>query len=196
MAKSQTGSVSIFAGIKNVNTGKNAEEKEKKAVLTESAVEKEEKEPTAEVSTLGKTEPVLQENPAGSFENERNDATELETSDTEKAAAVPDENSITTTSIGIQQSSLNYLAYISKMQGKNRSAYLTDIIRKDLSSGESVKPDFFTDVEKVQKKNKVNRSFSIQASVLCAAKKRAIAQMKTLSDYVDDLLQEEIKNFS
>lgn len=198
MAKTSNGSASIFAGMKKVNEENVKKEKIKPAVVmdekpkTENPTGEEPASKTPESvsvnenpKTVEKTEPAVTE--PGPVSSDHADMAEA----ARVIHGTPAD--VKATSITIQQSSANFLAYKTKMIGENRDTCLAMIISKDLESGENAVPDFFAPVEKKQRIDCVNKSVRLPADILDKAKRKAAVEMKTLSGYIDDLLQNEIK---
>ncbi|MGN0414450.1 MAG: hypothetical protein ACI4FX_03035 [Agathobacter sp.] len=204
MAKTSNGSASIFAGMKKVNTEEKPKKKEidNPSVRTDNdgTVKKSEK-PTGEGLGEVFTNSSPTENLTITKESEENDKQSAVTSVLTESVETPEvprivhaqASDVRATTISIQQSSANFLAYKTKMIGENRDTCLAMIISKDLESGENAVPDFFAPVEKKQRIDSVNKSVRLPADILEKAKRKAAIEMKTLSGYIDDLLQNEIK---
>lgn len=207
MAKTKSGSASIFSGMKKVNTEEDIKKKETVKSETEPAVADETVKTETEKPTAEETAPEVSE----SASVESTPATKEETEETTEQNTVnpvltePAEtpeiprivhaqaSDVRATTITIQQSSANFLAYKTKMIGENRDTCLAMFITRDLESGENAVPDFFAPVEKKQRTDCITKSIRLPADLLEKAKRKAAIEMKTLSMYIDDLLQEEIK---
>lgn len=207
MAKSKSGSASIFAGMKKVNSEEGIKKDdvkvETKPAVADTEINPEKEKPTGENSSPEfPKETFFPDNPP--IENEKTeDAGKQNTADSVLAKPIEtpevprivhaQASDVKATTISIQQSSANFLAYKTKMIGENRDTCLAMIISKDLESGENAVPDFFAPVEKKQRIDCVNKSVRLPADILDKAKRKAAVEMKTLSGYIDDLLQNEIK---
>lgn len=200
MAKSKSGSASIFAGMKKVNTEEDIRKKETVKSETEPAVtdqtaKTETEKPTAEEPASVESTPVAKEETEETAEQNTVNPVLTEPAETPEIPRIvhAQASDVRATTITIQQSSANFLAYKTKMIGENRDTCLAMFITRDLESGKNAVPDFFAPVDKKQRTDCVTKSIRLPADLLEKAKRKAAIEMKTLSVYIDDLLQEEIK---
>lgn len=96
------------------------------------------------------------------------------------------------TSITIQRSSLNYLAYSSKIEGLNQPEYLTMLLLEEMDKP-ATPPDFNTVAEKRSTIGTITKGIQLPESICNWAKKRSALEMKNMSEYMDDLLQSHMK---
>lgn len=97
------------------------------------------------------------------------------------------------TSLRIQRSSLNYLAYASKINNMNQNDYLSSILEVDAVDTKASKPDFNAVVEKRHVIDTVVKGVQLPEDILNKAKHQAALEMKSLSEYIDDILQKRMK---
>lgn len=96
------------------------------------------------------------------------------------------------TSITIQRSSLNFLAYSSKVEGLNQPEYLTLLLLEEMDKPVA-QPDFNSVAEKRNTIGTITKGIQLPESICNWAKKRSALEMKNMSEYIDDLLQSHIQ---
>lgn len=96
------------------------------------------------------------------------------------------------TSITIQRSSLNYLAYSSKIEGLTQPEYLTMLLLEEMDKPVT-QPDFNIVVEKRSTIGTITKGIQLPESICNWTKKRSALEMKNMSEYMDDLLQSHMR---
>ena len=100
---------------------------------------------------------------------------------------------ISTSSVTIQRSSANFLAYKAKMDGDNRDTCLAKMLMVEMKNDVVNLPDFDAVVEKRSTSGCVSKTIRLPETIMNWAKDHAAHEMKSLSAYIDEVLQAGMK---
>lgn len=101
---------------------------------------------------------------------------------------------IKTTSVSIHRKSLNYLAYMAKLSSVNQNDYLASLLISVRESSGKIKPDFNAVRTKRDTVDMVVKGIKLPEDILLWTKSRAALEMKSISEFIDDLLLDKINN--
>lgn len=98
-----------------------------------------------------------------------------------------------TSSVTIQRSSANFLAYKAKRDGDNRDTCLAKMLLVEMKNDVVNLPDFDAVVERRSISGCVSKTIRLPETIMNWAKEHAALEMKSLSAYIDEVLQAGMK---
>lgn len=98
-----------------------------------------------------------------------------------------------TSSVTIQRSSANFLAYKAKMDGDNRDTCLAKMLLVEMKNDVVNLPNFDAVVERRSISGCVSKTIRLPETIMNWAKDHAAHEMKSLSAYIDEVLQAAMK---
>lgn len=101
---------------------------------------------------------------------------------------------IKTTSVSIHRKSLNYLAYMAKLSSVNQNDYLASLLISVKETSGKINPDFNAVRTKRDTVDMVVKGIKLPEDILLWTKSRAALEMKSISEFIDDLLLDKINN--
>ena len=107
------------------------------------------------------------------------------------ASSSAEENPIKKTSVNIKRTSLNFLAAYSRLNGLNQNDYLTQIIKEAMKKKKEPSPDLTAAKVIRHEENTVVKAIQIRESELNWLKRMAALNMRSISAYLDDLIEEK-----
>lgn len=109
-----------------------------------------------------------------------------------KTVSVKSNTPIKSTSVSIHRNALNYLAYMAKLSPDNQNDYLASLLNEERASSNNIKPDFNAVRTKRDTVDMVVKGIKLPEDIFQWVKERAAMEMKSVSEYIDDLLLDKM----
>ena len=105
-----------------------------------------------------------------------------------------DDSSYKKTSLTLHRKCVNFLAYMAKKNSCNQNEYLTRVLLEEQDKPYAITPNFDTIVTKRDTYDTIIKAIQLPESVLRRTKEMAASELKSISQYVDDILIDRIEN--